>query len=73
MHDINTLDQLGIPGMMVATREFKRAAAAQSRSLGFEPHIIWVEHPIQNRTKDELLTIADKAFETIMALLKGDA
>ena len=71
MHDINTLDQLGIPGIMVATKEFKPAAAAQSNSLGFDPNIIWVEHPIQNRTEDELRAIADGAFEPILELLKG--
>ncbi|NNK95735.1 MAG: hypothetical protein HKP41_15400 [Desulfobacterales bacterium] len=70
MHDINTLDQLGIPGIMVATKEFKPAAAAQSKSLGFDPNIVWVEHPIQNRTKDELRALALGAFEPIMALLK---
>ncbi|RZW18426.1 MAG: hypothetical protein EX260_08880 [Desulfobulbaceae bacterium] len=70
MHDINTLDQLGIPGIMVATKEFKPAAAAQSNALGFDPNIIWVEHPIQNRTKDELRALAEGTFEPIMALLK---
>jgi hypothetical protein len=58
---------------MVATKEFKRAAAAQSRSLGFEPNIIWVEHPIQNRTKEELRLIADEAFIAIQQRLKGAA
>lgn len=71
MHDINTLDQLGIPGLMVATKEFKHAATAQSTSLGFKPHVIWVEHPIQNRTIAELRSIADKAFVPILEILKG--
>jgi hypothetical protein len=71
VHDINTLDQLGIPGIMVATKEFKPAAAAQSNALGFDPNIIWVEHPIQNRTKDELRTLAEGAFDPIMKMLKG--
>tara|TARA_A100001037_G_C15124425_1_gene625457 strand:+ start:711 stop:923 length:213 start_codon:yes stop_codon:yes gene_type:complete len=70
---MNTLDQLGVPGLMVATTEFKPAAAAQSKSLGFEPEIIWVDHPIQNRTKDELKEIAYDAFPTIIETLKGDA
>ncbi|MBO42824.1 MAG: hypothetical protein CMM28_03795 [Rhodospirillaceae bacterium] len=70
---MNTLDQLGVPGLMVATTEFKPAAAAQSKSLGFEPEIIWVDHPIQNRTKDELKEIAYDAFPTIIETLKGNA
>lgn len=56
---------------MVATKEFKPAAAAQSNSLGFDPNIIWVEHPIQNRTKDELRTLAEGAFDPIMKMLQG--
>ncbi|MBE90746.1 MAG: hypothetical protein CMM76_15055 [Rhodospirillaceae bacterium] len=70
---MNTLDQLGVPGLMVATTEFKPAAAAQSKSLGFEPEIIWVDHPIQNRTEDELKEIAYDAFPTIIETLKGNA
>ncbi len=70
---MNTLDQLGVPGLMVATTEFKPAAAAQSKSLGFEPEIIWVDHPIQNRTEDELKEIAYDAFPAIIETLKGNA
>jgi hypothetical protein len=70
---MNALDQLGVPGLMVATTEFKPAAAAQSKSLGFEPEIIWVEHPIQNRTADELRDIAYDAFTPILNSLKGAA
>ena len=70
---MNALDQLGVPGLMVATTEFQPAAAAQSKSLGFEPHIIWVEHPIQNRSKDELRDIAYQAFDPIFDTLKGSA
>lgn len=58
---------------MVATTEFKPAAAAQSKSLGFEPEIIWVEHPIQNRSENELRDIAYDAFSPILNTLKGNA
>jgi len=58
---------------MVATKEFKQAAAAQALSLGFEPNIIWVEHPIQNRTEAELRMIADKAFTEIEQQLTARA
>jgi len=63
------LDQRGIAGVMVATTEFRDAAAAQSNSLGFEPAIVWVPHPIQNRSADELKAIAERALEPILALL----
>ena len=63
------LDERGIPGGLIATTEFRDAAAAQSRSLAFEPAIVWVEHPIQNRTAEELEALADGAIEGILGML----
>ena len=45
--------------------------AAQSDSLGFEPAVVYVPHPIQNRTKAEIEAIADQAFEKVLALLRS--
>ena len=67
------LDRRGIPGVMVATEAFKEAAEAQCGSLGFEPAIVWVPHPIQNRTKEELAAIAGEALEPILAKLVADS
>ena len=64
------LDRRGIPGVMVATEAFKEAAAAQSGSIGFEPAIVWVPHPIQDRTDDEIRVIADDAMDAILAALR---
>ena len=61
------LDRRGIPGVMVATEAFQEAALAQCDSLGFEPAIVWVPHPIQNRSPEELKVIAEKALEPILA------
>ena len=58
---------------MVATEHFKDAAEAQSSSLGFEPAIVWVPHPIQNRSADELKAIAEQALEPILATLIQNA
>lgn len=67
------LDERGIPGVMVATTAFQEAAAAQSASLGYEPAIVWVPHPIQNRTDEEIHAIADEAFGQIVErLTHGD-
>ncbi|MSO76580.1 MAG: hypothetical protein EXQ87_06670 [Alphaproteobacteria bacterium] len=66
MHDIATLDKRGIPGLAVATVEFEPAARAQAKSLGFDPAIVYVPHPIQNRTAGELAAIADNAIERII-------
>jgi hypothetical protein len=69
LHDINNLDKLGIPGMVVATTEFKVAAASQAKTLGIDPEIVWVEHPIQSMTAQELEAVADKAFTPVMETL----
>jgi hypothetical protein len=55
--------------MGVATTAFVEAAAAQSATLGYEPTLVWVPHPIQDRTDDEIRQIADNAFEEILRRL----
>lgn len=52
------------------TTGFVDGVAAQSNSLGFEPAVVYVPHPIQNRTKEEIEAIADEAFAKVMALLQ---
>ena len=52
------------------TTGFVDGVAAQSDSLGFEPAVVYVPHPIQNRTKAEIEAIADDAFAKVMALLE---
>ena len=69
MHDIADLEDRGIPGVFVASTEFVEAAAAQSRSLGFEPAAVFVPHPIQDRTDDEMRSLADAAIEEILGHL----
>ena len=44
---------------------------AKRGSLGFDPAVVYVPHPIQNRTKAEIEAIADAAFAKAMALLKS--
>ena len=69
MHDITDLEGRGVPGVFVASTEFIEAAAAQSAALGFEPAAVFVPHPIQDRTDDEMRAIADAAVEEILAAL----
>jgi len=57
-----TFDARGLPGVSVVTTEFRDAIAAQSRALGFDPAIVYVPHPIQNRTAAELAALADVAI-----------
>ena len=61
-------DSRGIPGVSVVTTGFTDAVAVQSKALGFEPAVVYVPHPIQNRTTDELKKIADDVIEPALRL-----
>jgi hypothetical protein len=63
------LDRRGIPGVMVASEAFRPAARAQAEAIGFEPAIVWVPHPIQNRSPEELREIAAAAIDEILQQL----
>jgi hypothetical protein len=67
VHDIAELEGRGLPGVFVASIEFTTAAAAQSEALGIEPAAVYVPHPIQDRTDEEMRALADGAVEAIVA------
>jgi hypothetical protein len=74
VHDIVNLEGLGVPSVFVASTEFVEAADAQSRALGADPARVFVPHPIQDRTDDELRALADDAIEAILlAITTPDA
>lgn len=52
--------------MNVATTEFREAAKAQAEALGFDPAIVFVTHPVQNRTDEEIRALADGALKEIL-------
>ncbi len=72
MHDIVDLEGRGIPGVMVASTEFVDAAAVQARALGADPARVFVPHPIQDRTDDEMRALADGAVEEILRALRSE-
>jgi alkanesulfonate monooxygenase SsuD/methylene tetrahydromethanopterin reductase-like flavin-dependent oxidoreductase (luciferase family) len=63
------LEARGIPTVGVATTEFIDGAAAQAKSLGTDPALVFVPHPIQDRTDDELKQLADHHLDAILAML----
>jgi hypothetical protein len=69
VHDITDLEGAGLPGVFVASTEFFAAAAAQARALGFDAARVFVPHPIQDRTDDEMRALADAAVDEIVARL----
>ena len=69
MHDINDLEGLGLPAVFVASAEFREAAAAQARALGFDPARVFVPHPVQDRTDAEMRVMAEAAADPILSQL----
>jgi hypothetical protein len=69
VHDIADLERRGVPGVLVASSEFITAAASQSAALGFPAAAVFVAHPIQDRSAQELSDLADAALDDILAAL----
>jgi hypothetical protein len=68
VHDIVDLEARGIPAAFIASTEFVDAASAQASALGF-PSVarVFVPHPIQDRTDDEMRALAESAIDEIVA------
>ena len=67
MHDITNLEARGIPSVFVAPSVFEDAAEAQARALGFpSAERVFVPHPIQDRTDDEMRQLADSAVGAVL-------
>jgi hypothetical protein len=67
------LEARGIPTVGVATEEFIQGAVAQAKSLGTDPALVFIPHPVQDRTDAELHALADAHFEAIVGLLIAPA
>ena len=65
------LEGAGLPGVFVASSAFVDAAQAQARALGFDAARVFVPHPIQDRTDDEMRAIADAAVDAVVDRLLG--
>jgi len=73
VHDISDLEIRGVPGVFIASSEFVEAAVAQSTSLGYPTMArVFVPHPIQDRTDDEMRAHADLAIDAIIAAITAD-
>jgi hypothetical protein len=72
VHDTVNLEAQGVPGVFVATVEFTDGAEAQARAIGANPAAVYVEHPIQDRSDEEMRDIADRALEAVLARLVSE-
>jgi len=70
LHDTIRLENLGIAAVPVATREFMMAARAQAAALGrADFDAVYVEHPIQDQTPQEIAAKAEAIIDKIVARL----
>ena len=67
MHDSADLERRGLPGVFLASTEFVDAAETQALALGFPAARVFVPHPIQDRTDDEMRALADAAIDEVLA------
>lgn len=64
------LEGRGIPGGFIASEVFREAADAQGKALGYEAATVFVRHPIQDRTNEEMREIAEKALDSVLSMVK---
>ena len=54
----------------MVSEAFRQGADVQMKALGFAAGLVWVPHPIQNRSPAELVAIADQVLDKILALIQ---
>ncbi|HET7872289.1 MAG TPA: hypothetical protein VFL42_07235 [Terriglobales bacterium] len=70
MHDTIRLENLGIPAVPVATTEFITPARIQAGALGRpEFDAVYVPHPIQDQTPQQIQARADAVAQEIVRRL----
>jgi len=72
LHDTIQLENLGIPTVPVATTEFAAPARTQAGALGragFDA--VYVPHPIQDQTPQQIAARADAVADEIVRRLTG--
>jgi hypothetical protein len=70
LHDSVRLEAAGIPAVPLATAVFRTAARVQASRLG-RPDLeaVFVPHPIQDQTLEEIEERADAVVEEVVARL----
>jgi alkanesulfonate monooxygenase SsuD/methylene tetrahydromethanopterin reductase-like flavin-dependent oxidoreductase (luciferase family) len=72
LHDSTKLESFGIPAIPVATTEFMTAARAQASALGrSDLDAVYVAHPIQDQTQQQIETKAESVIEELVRRLTG--
>ena len=70
MHDTVWFELRGKPAVAIASSEFVDAAATQAAALGMQDaRCVFVPHPIQDATDEEMRDKADAAIEQLLEAL----
>lgn len=70
MHDLVHLERRGIPAVAIATEPFADEAVEQARRLGMpDARVVYIPHPVQLLTDEELTARADAIFPAVLAAL----
>ena len=70
MHDTTRVETLHVPAVAVVTRVFRSAAQAQAGVLGRpDLALVYVLHPIQDQTPQNIASKADDSVEEIVSCL----
>ncbi|MEN0066017.1 MAG: UGSC family (seleno)protein, partial [Myxococcota bacterium] len=72
VHDTADLERRGIPSAFVASDAFRDGADGQADALGVDPAVVYVPHPIQDRTDDEVRAIADDVYAAVRSALVAE-
>ncbi len=70
MHDTTYFETQGRPSVFVASSTFADAASTQAEALGL-PDVkrVFVPHPIQDATDEEMVEKADEVIDELVAAL----
>ena len=69
MHDLVDYEARGLPSVLVASDEFAQAAEKQAEALGMPDvarRAVYVPHPIQDATDEEMRAKASVAIDAIL-------
>ena len=71
MHDTVWFEIQGTPAVSIASTEFVDAAQTQAKALGMlDAQRVFVAHPIQDATDDEMRKKADEVVDQVVAALQ---
>lgn len=72
MHDTVWFEIQGVPAVSIASSAFEDAAETQAKALGMaDAKRVFVPHPIQDATDEEMQAKADACVEEVIAALAG--